>query len=180
MLSFTLDTNCLIDLEEDRDSAPSVRAVVDAHRDGRARVAVVFSSASERSQPDRPEAANLAEFTARLARLDLAHVDVLPALGIWDFSFWDGCLWSDDGPGAALQDQLQALLFPDIDFARPVFDKRWRNAMCDVQAIWAHIYHRRDIFVTGDGNFHKQTKEAALISLGAGRILRAPEAANLL
>jgi hypothetical protein len=46
----------------------------------------------------------------------------------------------------------------------------WRNRNCDVQAIWSHIHHKRDVFVTSDCNFHKADKKAALIALGAGRI----------
>jgi len=46
----------------------------------------------------------------------------------------------------------------------------WRNRKCDVQAIWSHIHHKRDVFVTSDCNFHKADKKAALIALGAGRI----------
>jgi hypothetical protein len=180
VLLFTLDTNCLVDLEEGRSDAQSVRALADAHRAGKARVAAVFSSASENPQPERTDAANLTDFQLRLARLDLAHLETVAALGIWDFSFWDGSLWGDDA-GKSLQDQIQAILFPAFDFscARP-FDRKWRNAMCDVQMIWAHIHYRRDVFVTSDGNFHKAAKHAALVTLGAGRIVSPAEAAALL
>ncbi|UXN73192.1 hypothetical protein N8D56_19795 [Devosia sp. A8/3-2] len=40
MLTFTLDTNCIIDLEEGRPQAASVRALADAHAMGAAEVAL--------------------------------------------------------------------------------------------------------------------------------------------
>jgi hypothetical protein len=55
----------------------------------------------------------------------------------------------------------------------------WRNAKCDVQALWSHIYHKRSCFVTRDENFFKVSKLPALIDLGAGSIMRPAEAAAL-
>jgi predicted nucleic acid-binding protein len=44
---FTLDTNCLIDIAENRPAAAAVRALAAAHAEGRADVAIVAISASE-------------------------------------------------------------------------------------------------------------------------------------
>jgi len=33
-------------------------------------------------------------------------------------------------------------------------------------AIWSHIHHKRDVFVTSDENFHGTAKKLALIALG--------------
>ena len=50
MTTFTLDTNCLIDLEEGRAGAESVTELVEAHRTGIADVAVATVTASERQK----------------------------------------------------------------------------------------------------------------------------------
>lgn len=47
MNRFTLDTNCIIDLEENRPSAEYVRVIVEAWKNGRIALAVVAVSASE-------------------------------------------------------------------------------------------------------------------------------------
>jgi len=47
---FTLDTNCLIAIDEGRPAATAVRALADAHLAGTAHVAVVAMSASEKQQ----------------------------------------------------------------------------------------------------------------------------------
>jgi len=49
---FTLDTNCLIDLDEGRRNGPLVRALADA-RPARANVAFVAISASEKQKGGR-------------------------------------------------------------------------------------------------------------------------------
>ena len=33
--------------------------------------------------------------------------------------------------------------------------KKWRNAWCDRQMIWAHEHHKREFFVTSDNNFFR-------------------------
>jgi hypothetical protein len=48
MRSFTLGTNCLIAIDEDRPEAVAVRALADAHAAGKADVAAVAISASEK------------------------------------------------------------------------------------------------------------------------------------
>jgi hypothetical protein len=40
--------------------------------------------------------------------------------------------------------------------------------------------HGREVFVTGDGNFHAPTKKPALFALGAGEICRPIEAVALI
>ena len=56
----------------------------------------------------------------------------------------------------------------------------WRNAKCDVQAIWSHVNARRDVFVTGDKNFHRSQNKKRLLELGARRIEEPNAAAALL
>jgi hypothetical protein len=151
-------------------------------------VAAVAISASE-NQPGiaRP---NFADFLARLADLRLDHLEILKPLGYWDISFWDWCLWGDEEM-SALDRQIHDLLFPNIEFALGDFSRRrgiavdplprqWRNAKCDVLALWSHIYHRREVFVTSDGNFHALTRRLALIAMGANHTCRPAEALALI
>jgi hypothetical protein len=54
-------------------------------------------------------------------------------------------------------------------------DPKWRNAKCDVLALWSHIRFNGDVFVTSDKNFWKQKKKEQLIALGASNILTPQE-----
>jgi len=54
-------------------------------------------------------------------------------------------------------------------------ERLWKNAKCDVLALWSHIWYGSGIFVTGDNNFLKKTKKPALITLGAGEIAKPEE-----
>lgn len=59
-------------------------------------------------------------------------------------------------------------------------DRKWKNAKCDVLAIWSHAFRKRQVFVTTDRNFHKTSKKSRLIGLGAGRIETPASAVSLL
>jgi hypothetical protein len=50
MLTFSLDTNCIIDIEEERPDSVFVRALAGAHACGEANAAVVAISASEKQK----------------------------------------------------------------------------------------------------------------------------------
>lgn len=187
MRTFTLDTNCLIAIDERRPEAADVRALADAHAAGKANVAVVAMSASEKQQ-DGVYIKNFEEFRERLVGLDLAHLDILKPMAYWDIGFWDWCLWS--GPDMqSLEKQIHTILFPNVEFSWQDYCRangldpatsapsgNWRNCKCDVQAIWSHIHGKRDVFVTGDRNFVAATKRPALINLGANAI-ECPEGA---
>jgi hypothetical protein len=190
MAMFSLDTNCLIDLEEGRPNAAAVRALAEAHRNGRADVAVVAISASER-QKSGSRLANFDEFKDRLAALDLTHLRILKPMLYWDVGFWDWAYWAEPDM-VTLEQKIHAVLFPGVEFEWKDFcsarsrspdaeftDSKWRNAKCDVQALWSHIYHGRDVFVTGDRGFHAASKRPSLLALGAGRIV-SPEDALML
>lgn len=182
MLSFTLDTNCVIDVDEHRPGEPSVRSLADAHADGAADVAVVAIMASEK-QRGGGTLDNFGIFKQRLDLLRLGQLGLCLPLCYFDISYWDHCLWS--GPVEKELDlRIHQILFTDIkpDYrefcdekglpSSPViWDKTrhiWRNAKCDVQAIWSHVNARRDVFVSNDKNFHDHAAE--LVALGAGRI----------
>lgn len=183
--TFTIDNNCILAVANREPAAPAIQALADAHARGLADVAVAAISASERQQENQIE--NFVQFQQRLAELGLGHLNILPAMLYFDVTFWDHSLWSDDDMEKQ-EKAIHEILFSNVEFLWPDFcaahglnvdngssGTKWRNAKCDVQALWAHIHHRRDVFVTSDGNFHK-SKKAALISLGSGQI-EYPEAA---
>jgi hypothetical protein len=180
MRSFTLDTNCLIAIDEARPEATAVRGLADAHAAGKADVAAVAISASEK-QGGGGSIENFVEFRRRMEALGLAHLDALPPMAYHDVTFMDWSLWSDDSM-QELERKIHEALFPNVEFIWQDYCRannlaetstpsgRWRNCKCDVQAVWIHIYGKRDVFVTSDKNFHIAAKKAALIDLGAKQI----------
>ena len=194
MLSFTLDTNCIIAVDEGRPEAAAIHRLAEAHARSEADVAVVAIMASER-QRHGDWLENFGDFQKRLTRLGLDHLNLCNPIGYFDISFWDHCLWSG-ARELALEQKIHNILFPNVEFSFSdfcvarnipstpvVWDKvthRWRNPKCDVQAIWSHINAHRDVFVTSDDVFHQATKKPILLQLGAGRIESPTQAAALL
>ena len=176
LLSFTLDTNCVISLDEDRPAAPAIRRLAEAHASGKADVAVGAIMASEKQRP-KGYIEDFQVFEQRLQRLSIAHLRLLLPIGYFGVTFWDQGLWSDANM-QALERDIRQILVPkcrihladycqsnQLDPARsstasPLGNK-WRNAKCDVLAMWSHLHHGRDVFAIIDGNFHK-TKKSAL------------------
>jgi hypothetical protein len=191
MLTFTLDTNCLIDIDEARPDSTAIRALADAHARSEANVAVVAIIASEK-QKSGERLTNFNQFRARLDSLQLGHLDILKPMLYWDVGFWDWAYWTG-AEMVGLERKIHDVLFPNIEFQWSDFcrtmgwdsnsnsvDAKWRNAKCDVQALWSHIHHRRDVFVTSDTKFHAVTKLPTLITLGAGQIVTPQSAVAML
>ena len=191
MLTFTLDTNCIIAVEEARSEATSILQLASAHRSGLASVGVVAISASER-QKDGGNLKNFAEFKQKLSWLGLGDLVLLEPMMYWGVTYWDFGLLSDDKM-VSLEREIHHILFPNIQFswvdhcnnlglnpetAKP--DKKWRNAKCDVQAFWSHAFRKRDVFVTSDREFHANMKKQRLVSLSGSRIETPEGAAKLL
>jgi hypothetical protein len=166
VLKFTLDTNCLIDADEGRRSAIAVLMLRDAALAGKADIALVASSASERQQGNS-YLSSIHDFNRRRTGLGFGDFVLLPPLMRWDMSFWDNALWSS--PEAEAREELiYRTLFPTSlfkwnDFAAakgisqdnvssPAYF-RWRNQILDAQGFWAHEHAKRDIFVTSDRRF---------------------------
>ena len=188
--TFTLDTNCLLAVSEQRDDAPHIRALVQAHRSGHVSVAIAAISASER-QRNGKMLDNFSEFTDRLASLDLADLPLVLPMCYWDVMYWDACVEATPEQ-AELEVRIQSILFPTVPCAWPEYckryklnpensplDKKWKNAKCDVQAFWCHAVNRHKVFVTTDKNFHRATKKPKLLALAPGSIVFPHEAARL-
>lgn len=172
---FTLDTNCIIDIEDARPNSPFVRGLIDLHGRNGINIAMSAIGASER-QRTGGYAKNFSEFREKLKAIGVDHIELLPPLAYWDVCFWDHCVMADGVD--TLERQLHDILFPNLEFdwanyatARglpmDIVDKNWRNAKCDVLALWCHIRHGGGVFVTSDSNFHAETKRARLQALGA-------------
>ena len=179
-----MDTNCVIDVEDDRPNAVFVRELVALHGKDSINIAVSAIGASERQRSGK-QAKSFTQFQEKLAAAGFGAVELLPPLLYWDFGYWDYCVWADENE--TLEREIHEILFPAIEFlwadyagvrglAPEVPDKVWRNAKCDVLGMWCHIKHGGGVFVTSDTNFHAKTKVPALQKLGAGEIAHPKEA----
>ncbi len=168
MKTFTLDTNCLIDVDEKRPSRNSVLRLLNAARQGIASVCLVASSASER-QRSGEFLTGIHAFHQRVDSLGFGGIELLRPLMRWDIGFWDNGLWASD-ESIAREEAIFSTLFPSspyhwADYAemkgwRPEDQSgsiynRWRNQILDAQAYWAHQFAERDVFVTSDRCFRK-------------------------
>lgn len=185
-VSFTLDTNCLIDVAEERPSAVRIRALLTAWEKGNADLALVASSASERQSGDY-FLQSVDEFNRRREALGFGDLPLLPSIGRMDVSFFGHSLWGSD-EDCARERAIYSVLFPNSppewadyaeyrgvdseDTASPAY-LRWRNQMLDAQALWAHDYADRDIFVTSDHRLRKLDRHVAFPKMA----VRTPEEA---
>ena len=190
MLRVTLDTNCLLDLESENERTTALKDLVARHQAREIELRIPAISASER-QRRGIYLDNFKAFEERLARLGLAalpHILPICYLGV---GFWDHCLLAGEEL-TALERKIHEILHPGIEFEYEVYrterglpadaevDRKWRNAKCDVQVMWSHIWHKGDLLVSNDENFMKVSKRPRLIELGAGEILRPLDAASYL
>ncbi|MCB8876942.1 hypothetical protein [Acidisoma silvae] len=158
-----------------------MRALIEAHNEGRIELGVIALSPSEK-QGGLHYAETFSIFEKRRAELNIGHLPlVLPKLYL-DIGFLDCALVAHDE--GDLERQLHGLLHPEVEFSYDLFCEnlgldprapgwfgrhRWRNAKCDVLAIWSHINEKRDVFVTTDATFLNAHSLLAN-SFGAGRI----------
>jgi hypothetical protein len=186
-MRFTLDTNCIIDIEEDRPNAKFVLDLVNLHGQNGITVAVPAIGASER-QRIGGYSQNFSDFQTKLNAVGLGKLKLLPPLGYYDITFYGYCVYG--GGSETLEKDIHDVLFPTIEYNVSEYainrglpantsDHKWRNAKCDVLALWCHIKSQGDVFVTRDDNFHAATKRARLISLGVGQIALPEEAIRL-
>ena len=184
----TLDTNCILDLEEDTPPAVAVRDLVARHDRGSIVLSIPSIMASER-QREGVYFDDFAQFVQRLAGLGIDHLPLLPPMAYVDICFFDHSLMIDDAM-ESLELQVHRILHPHVEYeyadycARHGIDpaveplaKAWRNRKCDVQVVWTHIHHRGDLLVTSDKNFLKASKLPHLLALGAGAIVEPEQAA---
>lgn len=185
MVNVTLDTNCIIDIEEDREDAIYLKQLCKWHCN-KINLRVVAISISERL-PGGRIAKTFKEYKERLKNIGLGNIEILKPMANFSLSFWDWCVYGDGME--SFDKQLHGILFPDIEFGykehclknnispfESSIDWQWLNAKSAVQLILSHIHNGGGIFVTSDSNFHKVSKKECLIPLGAGDILTPKEA----
>ena len=161
-----LDTNCLIDLEDNRPDARHIRALIAAWKKSQIELAIVAVSASE-NQLSGKASQDFGAFEAKVDAIGLTGVQHLLPLAIWDVFYWDHALWSSPEM-QALEQRIRAILFPGIATAPPANvneNSVWRNHMCDVLVAWSCIHHGWESLVTRDKNFHDHKVELAVLGL---------------
>jgi hypothetical protein len=191
MPNVTLDSNCIIDLEQNRPAVTYINELSQMHREGKIHLRVVAISASER-KPDGTFASNFNEFKERVDSIGLADVQILKPIAYQGIAFCNYCVQGVGSLGK-LEKEIQQALIPEIEIEYTDFCKKrrlnpsnkknwgkWVNKKCDVLAMCSHIWNGGGIFVTNDGDFHKKPVKSRLIALGAGKILRPAETVELL
>ncbi len=185
----TLDHNGLINLANGTGEVQALRQLSGLHGSGVITLCIPAIAASE-NQKDTTPLKTYGEFAAFVASLGLKEYVELHPMAYFDVTFFDHCVFTDEAM-LDLEREIHAILFPTVEFSygdyaarrglspEPPLDRRWRNAKCDVQAMWCHIHHGADVFVSEDSNFHKVTKKPRLLTLGAGAICTPFECVSL-
>lgn len=188
MLKLTLDTNCIVALDEQREpAAGALLNLLTAHAAGTVQPRLVACSASERQRPGH-YLENFDEFQQRLVNLQLDHLEILRPPATLDVAYLNQMVLIGDDD-LLLLERIHEVLFltHPFDFgaalnaAPPGSDpeaigRKWRNRRLDVEALWCHIHYEGDAFVTTDDNFFKETKAPQLAALGAPMILTPSQA----
>ena len=178
-MRFTLDTNCIIDIEENRPNHQHLSDLVKLHKSNDINVAVSAISASEWQQTAE-EASDFKIFQQKLSNVGFSELEILLPPMYWGISsYWGYWVWLDEND--TLERDIHNILFPAIEFLWVDYvaahnknidavDNIWRNAKCDVLALWCHIKNDGDIFVTSDSNFYKSSKIELLQNLGTRKV----------
>jgi len=170
MSKLVLDTNCIIDLEENRPAAGALRTLIAAWKNKELDLAVVAVSASE-NQPSGIASGSYKVFERKLNGVGLAGAHELMPLAIWAVFYGDHAIWSSPEM-EALESKIRTVLFPGIPTVAPTNIEgysKWRNEMCDVLVAWSCVHHDWPHLVTRDRNFHDPRTE--LVALGLTEIL---------
>ncbi|MGA3094207.1 MAG: hypothetical protein ABSD79_02330 [Dehalococcoidales bacterium] len=178
MNKFTLDTNCIIDLEQNRPDATHLRKLTEKWKNGRIELAVVAVSASENQQGGTANR-SFSAFEEKLKRAGLVGVHHLLPLAKWDVFYWDHALWSS-AEMEKLEFEIRHILFPGVQLQPPEDveqNSTWRNQLCDVLVAWSHAFHKWDYLVTRDSNFHTHKDE--LRQLGVKDVVYPKDAVGL-
>lgn len=184
-MKVTLDTNCLYELESSAGDG-ALKQLVALGREGEIVIQIPAIAASEK-QRDGRRLGDFSIFRERIDHLGLGGVELLRPLSYNGMCYVGWAIIV--GPeGRAAERRIHEILFPRIAFeARKHCERddvrgreRWRNAKCDVLAMWCHIKYDGDVFVTRDQNFFKRSKGVQLEALGAGSIATPEQAVTLL
>jgi hypothetical protein len=178
-MKVTLDTNCLYDLES--NAVHGLRQLVALGGKGCVVIQIPAIAASEK-QRDGRHLGDFSIFRERVERLGLGSAELLRPLAYSGMHYigWAVICGQET---RAFEQRIHEIIFPRIAFDAENHCRRddargrerWRNAKCDVLAMWCHIKYEGDIFVTRDKrHFLKQSKKSRLEALGA-RTIATPE-----
>lgn len=170
-MKVTLDTNCILALENNEPTAPSIRQLVSLHDAGKVSLQIVATSASE-LKPGREHPTNFNDFEQKIAAVGLAHIEILPTLAYPGMAFPNGKYYPTGGQAAILERKIYDAIFQN---SKSNFDSLTWSQRCDILALWSHIRFDGDIFVTADER-HLLKKKKQLQILGAGQILNPQDA----
>lgn len=174
----TLDTNCIIALEEERDYAGAIRNLISMHEAGQINLRVVGISASEK-QPNGKMAPTFSLFKDRLTSLGLGNVGILIPPAYTDISYIENCYLAAQN-GELLEAEIHFVLWPNLKFkffqyeqvadkTNPNWKWKWINRKCDTLAFLSHVMAGSGLFVSNDKVFHGQ-KKATLLKFAGGDI----------
>src|SRR6266699_1593675 len=113
-MKLTLDTNCIIDLEQNNSLALPLQRLIFLHNDQKITLRVAAISASERKLNGK-YAANFAEFQQKIAAVGLGNVEILAPIAYSGITFVERSLSADEAM-IELERRIQVVLFPTIDF----------------------------------------------------------------
>lgn len=168
-MKITLDTNCLIDLETKGERQLCMEKIISKFK--KSDLAVVAVSASDKNF-NGMTIENFSEFKKWLLDLDLKDLRILKSLAYESIAYFDWAIIPTDEM-IELDHKIHDILFLGLPYEAPpkYLFRKWRNAKADVLIMWAHIWNKRDFFITRDKNFLKQSKKEKLEQIGAGKIL---------
>lgn len=159
----TLDHNILIDIKHKNECGKFIYSKIVESSDS---FNIVNIGASElRLGGIRPDRYDL--FEAFLNDIGLAHLNRLNPLARIDVTFIGRsniCSEEDDN----LYQKIKKLLFPNgFDpgvnlIEQPPYkpiERKKINQICDAVALWCHVKHHTESFVTRDKNFHKKSNQ---------------------
>ncbi len=161
MKKFVLDTNCLLEIDESRVFESDLKCLIALHGRGKVNLSINAISASE-NQKGGTHLILFGDFERRLEGWGVNHLPLLMPFGIWDSTFFDKFIWSDENDVDLIK-RIHSILFPHIEFDWNAFAARtqsnpqnkstreymrWRNAICDSQMAWAAIHYEQDALVT--------------------------------
>jgi hypothetical protein len=194
-MRFTLDWNCVIEVEEQRRQAAAVQALIAAHRSGQVEVALLAASASENTR-SKMLPGNASLFKARVSALNWDDLPLVPMPGIWGLSYWGhaydvadtaafehkfGDIWAVIAPRVARdpQEHLKESQSLEGGAIQSEALSRWRNTWCDVMSAYTHIQEKQEVFVTNNTRDFQDHHEALAI-LGMACIVTPRDAVKLL
>ena len=171
-MKFTLDHNCIINLENKTEIGSKIREII--FHEGNECFIVNIGASEMRERGVLPD--HYEKFEELLKSAQIENLPRLHPMAMFDVTFIDRCILADDEM-VKLSTDIEEILFPNklnIDITIEGIDalsrRKWLNRLCDVHTMWCHIYYRNEIFLTTDGNFKKQTKLPKLIDIGARHI----------